>query len=195
MKKLQDRNHKARMIRWGVSLSSILFVVCLAGCASDNDDGAIEASGFIEGEEVIVASEVSGQIAEMLVDRGDRVEAGQVLVHLDDALLRSQRIEAEAGLAVAQADLDRVLAGARPEEIAAARAALDQAQAELEGAVQAVINAQDVISNPLSLDAEIAGARTEVALAEQNVEMAEAELGEMEVLHGHYSQEGGDGPD
>jgi len=55
-----------------------------------------------------------------------------------------------------------------------------------------VLNAQDVISNPLTLDAEIAGARAQVALAEQNVEMAEANLAETELLHNLYSQEGGD---
>ncbi|MEA3338873.1 MAG: efflux RND transporter periplasmic adaptor subunit [Chloroflexota bacterium] len=174
---------------WSLVIASLILLV---GCGGTQVDGPIVASGFIEGEEAIVASEVSGRIAEMLVERGDAVQASDVLVRLDDALLQNQRTEAEAGLSAVQANLDHVMTGARSEEIAAARAALTQAKADRDGASQAVLNAQDVISNPLALDAEIAGARTQVDLAEQNVEMAEANLAEMELLHGHYSQEGGD---
>ena len=166
--------------------------ICLAACSNTPTNGPITASGFIEGEEVIVAPELSGRISEMLVDRGDTVQAGAVLVRLDDATLQSQRSEAEAGLALARANLDRVLAGARPEEIAAARAALRQADAQRDGAAQAVINAREVISNPLSLNAEIDAARTQVRLAEQDVEMAEADLAETKLKHGVYSEYGGD---
>ncbi|MBN1976992.1 MAG: efflux RND transporter periplasmic adaptor subunit [Anaerolineae bacterium] len=164
----------------------------LAGCGNGQDDGTLVASGFIEGEEVIVAPEVAGRVAEMLVERGDRVAKGDVLVRLDDAVLQSQRLQAEAGLAAAQANLARVTAGARPEAIAAARAALAQAEAERDGAAQAVVLAQEVISNPLALDAEIDGARTQVRLAEQGVEMAKANLQEAELWHGLYIGAGGD---
>jgi HlyD family secretion protein len=169
-------------------------VILLIGCSSDQANGPITASGFIEGEEVVVAPETSGRIAEMLVDRGDVAQAGDVLVRLDDALLRSQRLEAEAGLATARANLDRVLAGARPEEVAAAQAALRQATAQRDGAAQAVIHAREVISNPLALDAEIDAARTQVDLAEQNVEMAEANLAETQLKHKVYTKDakGGD---
>jgi HlyD family secretion protein len=170
----------------------LVLVFVLAGCGSEQPNGPIVASGFIEGEEVTVAPEVSGRIAEMLVDRGDVVQSGDVLVHLDDAVLRTQRLEAEAGLASAQANLTRVLVGARVEEIAAARAALAQAEAELDGADRAVINAQDAITNPLSLDAEIDAAYTQVRLAEQNVEMAEANLAETELQYGIFAGDKGD---
>jgi multidrug resistance efflux pump len=176
-------------------LVGLLFVIgclLLVGCESDVANGPIAASGFIEGKEVIVAPETSGRIAEMLVDRGDDVLAGDVLVRLDDALLQSQRLEAEAGLATANANLARVRAGARPEQISAARAALSQAQAQQEGAAQAVINARDAISNPLALDVEIDAARTQVRLAEQSVEMAEAELAEIELRRSVYHDLSGD---
>ena len=97
-----------------VHCSLILLLVGCAGATAQANDDSLIASGFIEGEEVTVASETSGRIAEMLVDRGDTVQAGDVLIRLDDAALQSQRTEAEAGLSAAQANLDRVLAGARP---------------------------------------------------------------------------------
>jgi HlyD family secretion protein len=172
---------------WSLSL-----VVFLAGCGNGQTDGPIAASGFVEGEEVAVAPETSGRIAEMRVDRGDTVRAGDVLVRLDDALLQSKRLEAEAGVASGRANLARVLAGARVEEITAAQAALAQAEAERDGAAQAVINAREAISNPLSIDLEISAARTQVSLAGQNVEMAEANLAETELKHHVYAKQGGD---
>jgi HlyD family secretion protein len=178
--------------RFLVIFSLLIVHLILDGCNNNEANDTIVASGFIEGTEVTIASESSGRIAEMLVDRGDEVRKGDVLVRLDDAVLQSQRLEAEAGLAAAQANLDRVTAGARPEEIAAARAALAQAEAEQDGAAQAVVHAQEVISNPLSLDAEVDAARTQVRLGEQDVEMAQADLAEMELWHGLHVGEGGD---
>ncbi len=158
-----------------------LIILLLTGCGSNQANGPITASGFIEGEEVIMAPEVGGRIAEIAVERGDAVAAGQVLVRLDDAVLQSQRRQAEAGLAAARANLARVRAGARPEEIAAARAALAQAEAQRDGALRAMLDAQDTISNPLELEAQIDAARTNVRLNEQKVEMARATLAEMEL--------------
>jgi multidrug resistance efflux pump len=185
-------NKPYRTVRFLVIVSLfIVHLTLLSGCNNGKVDGTIVASGFIEGEEVIVASEVSGHVAEMLVERGDRVAVGDKLVHLDGEVLQSQRLEAEAGLAAARANLMRVEAGARSEEIAAAQAALAQAEAERDGAAQAVVLAQEVISNPLALDTEINAAYTQVRLAEQGVEMAEAELAEAELWRGPYIGEGG----
>jgi len=191
-KSANQRINKSASRRAGVLAILVLLGSLLTGCDSNTADGPVVASGFIEGEQVAVAAETSGRIAEMLVDRGDAVQAGDVLVHLDDTLLQNQRLEAEAGLAAARANLAHVLAGARPEEITAAQAALSQAQAQLDGAAQALIEARDAISNPLSLDAEIDGARTQVNLAEQNVEMTRASLAETEFLRNYYAPQGGD---
>jgi HlyD family secretion protein len=189
---MQIQSVKSQILCLSSCVVCMVFAVLLAGCGSGQDDGAIVASGFIEGEEVVIVSEVSGRIAEMLVDRGDVVTATMTLVRLDDAVLQSQRLEAEAGLAAARANLARVQAGARPEQIAAARAALSQAEAERDGAARAVVYAQEVISDPLSLDAEIDAARAQVRLAEQGVEMAKADLAAMELQRGPHIGEGGD---
>jgi HlyD family secretion protein len=190
--RFQIPNPKSPIPNWSWVIGHLILVVLLAGCGGAQTDGAIAASGFIEGEKVAIAAETSGRIAEVLVERGDQVQVGDVLVRLDDALLQSQRLEAEGGVAAARANLAHVLAGARAEEIAAAQAALAQTEAQRDGAAQAVINARDAISNPLSLNVEIDGARTEVDLAEQNVELAEAELAEVELKRNLYAKQGGD---
>jgi len=188
-------NLKLVIGHWSLVILLLSFVIplgllVLVGCGHSPANGPIVASGFVEGKEVIVASETAGRIAAMRADRGEDVEAGDVLVQLDDTLLQSQRLEAEAGVASARANLDRVLVGVRPEEVSAARAALRQAEAQRDGAAQAVINAREVISNPLSLDAEINAARTQVRLAEQDVEMAEANLAEMQLRYSVYVKKG-----
>jgi HlyD family secretion protein len=194
MKRSQSSNPRLPVGRWLLPLACLLLVVLLAGCGESPAaaDGPIVASGFIEGDEVVIASETSGQIVEMFVERGDVVEAGDGLVRLDDVLLQSQRLEAEAGLTGARANLAHVLAGSRPEEIAAAQAALARAEAERDGAAQAVVNATEAISSPISLDAEIDAAYTQARLTEQSVEMAEANLAEIQMRRDVYADQGGD---
>ena len=180
------------LIRLILSLVLSLAVLVLTGCNETSEDGAITASGFIEGEEILVASEVSGRVAEITVSEGDPVEPGQPLVVLDDALLLTERSEAAAAVAAAAANLARVEAGPRPAELAAVRAARLQAEAEQEGALNALENAQQAVENPQELNAQIVEAETQVALAEQDLEMAEADLNETEILYSVYAEQGGD---
>jgi HlyD family secretion protein len=188
---MQIADHASRFTHCALRVALILLLTSCATVQTEDDD-ALTASGFIEGQEVTVAPETQGLIAEILVARGDAVAAGDVVVRLDDATLQSQREEALAALATARANLDRVLAGTRSEEIAAARASLSEAGAARDGAEQAVLNAQEVISNPLSLDAQVDEARAQIDLAEQNVELREAELEETRLKHDVYSEQGGD---
>ncbi len=162
---------------------SLLFLL-LSSCARGEENGPLTVTGFIEGTQVRIAPEVGGRIMEILVDEGDEVTVGQVLVRLDDAFWRSKLREAEAAVAAAEANLARVQAGARPAEIAAAQAALSQAQAERDGAQKALEDARRTLSNPQDLDLQIAEARTQMRLAEQAVERAKAELGAAENLYG-----------
>ncbi len=133
---------------------------------AEPETGGLVASGFIEAEDVAVAAELGGRVVELLADEGDEVEAGQVLVRLDEALLDAQGEVAQAALDVAQAQLAQARAGARPEQIRQAEAALAQAEAARDGAYQAW---QDIIAirdNPQELDAQITLARAQVAVAE-----------------------------
>lgn len=152
----------------------------------------LTASGFIEGLDVTLATEVGGRIDQVLADRGDTVTQGDVVIRLDDSALHSQRREAEAAIASAEAHLAQVLAGARPEEIALARADLAQAEAQAAGAREAAISAREAITNPQTLDARIHEAQSQVALAEQGVEQAEAELAATRLAYSVYEDHGGD---
>ena len=72
----------------------------------------VQAPGEVESfAEVDIASEVVGKILEMPVEEGDRVDAGDLLCRLDDALYRAQVLSGEANVAklkamITQADAD-----------------------------------------------------------------------------------------
>jgi len=96
-----------------------------------------------------------GRVAEVLVKENDQVKAGQPLVKLQDAELR-------AALAAAQAELKHLQAGARPEEIAAAQANLDMANAQVKAAQVEL----DRIKSGVQQAAAIATAQAQLAQAE-----------------------------
>lgn len=75
---------------------------------------------------------IGGIVAEILVQEGDRVQAGQVLLRLNSSRQRANLAQMEAQLRRAQARYEQVAAGSRPQEIMAAKASVDAAQAYLE---------------------------------------------------------------
>ncbi|MFO6485073.1 secretion protein HlyD [Escherichia coli] len=72
---------------------------------------------------------VGGRVESLAVDEGDAIKAGQVLGELDHKPYEIALMQAKAGVSVAQAQYDLMLAGYRDEEIAQAAAAVKQAQA------------------------------------------------------------------
>jgi HlyD family secretion protein len=58
-----------------------------------------------------ISPRISGRVAQVLVDQGDKVIKGQKLVLLDDEDLRQQVEIAKAGLSVAQAGVEKAVSG------------------------------------------------------------------------------------
>jgi HlyD family secretion protein len=94
----------------------------------------LKGSGTVEATQVNIGPEVAGRVVEVMADEGQAVKAGQVLIRLDDALLVAQRAQAEAAVNTARAQRDQLLASARPQQLAAARATISSTQASLSGA-------------------------------------------------------------
>lgn len=93
----------------------------------------VEATGNLSPQEQATLSfSAQGTLAELLVRTGDRVQAGQSLARLEQRELELQVAQAKAALEAAQANLDKALAGSRPEDVRVAQASLDQALANLE---------------------------------------------------------------
>jgi HlyD family secretion protein len=85
---------------------------------------------------VQVGSQLSGQIAELLVDFNDEVKQGQPLAELDPSTFQSQVHAAEAALEVARAEILKQRAELQTaiSEVASARHGLDVAAAHVESA-------------------------------------------------------------
>ena len=168
-----------RMLRKYVWLLAIIVALATTGCldtAVANGDTALVASGTIRAQEIRIASEFGGRIQNVNVQVGQEVQAGDAIVILGTTPWQLQLSPAEAAVVAAQADLAVLEAGAHPAEIKAARASLVLAEAQRDGALKAWENALAVVENPQELDARIVEARTQVAMAAQGVEMAEAQL-------------------
>jgi multidrug resistance efflux pump len=87
-------------------------------------------SGTIEARDARVGSLVGGRVLEVLVEEGDSVAAGQLLVRLDGEMIASQVKEQEARVAQAKAAFDRVVSGPRREQIERARIEWERAEKE-----------------------------------------------------------------
>ena len=88
-----------------------------------------EWAGTVEARTVTIASRTGGRVHKLLAQEGDHVTAGQAIVELEPGDLTAQRAMADAQLQQAQAALDKLKKGARPEEIAQANARAAQAGA------------------------------------------------------------------
>ena len=90
----------------------------------------LQLYGNVDLREIELAFNGAERIETVLAAEGDRVRRGQVLARLDTGRLTPKAAQAEAQ-AAAQAEVVKKLHdGSRPEEVAQARANLDQAQAE-----------------------------------------------------------------
>jgi HlyD family secretion protein len=99
-----------------------------------NDVGGtvLSATGYIVAHHTInVNSKVTGRLAWIGVEKGDKVKEGQVLVRLEDQEFRASYNQAKGTVANARAYLDELQHGSRPEEIQQAQHNLDEARATL----------------------------------------------------------------
>ena len=158
-------------------------------------DRTLNASGTVAAyERIPVMSQASGlQITDVLVERGEYVERGQILARLNNRVLSAEKTQAEGAVSQARARLAELQAGSRREEIARAesrvanaRSAVAQAQSDLELVQKRVkrntsLQAEGAISRD-RLD-EILNqervARSELAKANANLEEARQELAQL----------------
>ena len=91
-----------------------------------------EWSGTVEARTISIGSRAGGRVKEVLVHEGDRVTAGQPIVILEPGDLDAQKLMAQGALDQAKATLEKLVKGARPEELDQARARAQTASAALE---------------------------------------------------------------
>lgn len=109
-----------------------LFVSC-----GTRNGSSLEVAGQVEAVTVSAGSRVGGRVAEVLADEGQRVTQGDVLIRLETSEADAAMAAARAKLAQAEATLEKLVAGARPEEVRQAEAIAEQARQRYQIAQQA----------------------------------------------------------
>jgi len=87
----------------------------------DETNDKLQASGTIEAIDISVSPEMAGKVAEVLVNEGDTVKVGELLLSLDDSLLAAQR-----GTAAVQVDMANAAALTSDSTLASAQTQYDQ---------------------------------------------------------------------
>ena len=123
-------------------------------------DAGLVLYGNVDIREVDLGFRVPGRLQAMRFEEGDEVAAGDLLAELDGQPLREALAVAEAGVLEAQARLDRLNSGSRPQEVRRAQAQVAEAKAALKDAELDLVRQQELFDDGLNsrhaLDAAIA---------------------------------------
>jgi multidrug resistance efflux pump len=184
-----------------LQITGIFMLIIILATACDaipedlfnSEDGeTLQASGVVEANEVVIAPEIGGRIAEVWAKEGDQLQKGDPVFRIKDELLESQLIQVKSELGVAQANYDLVAVGMMEEEkqaaIASAELELASAQYALDllyddhdlltaQTLQAKKDAEDALDDLNNPELQQALALEAIAVANKAIEKAEKKLG------------------
>ncbi|MBK7105966.1 MAG: efflux RND transporter periplasmic adaptor subunit [Ignavibacteriae bacterium] len=110
------------------NFSLLLIIVLITGCGNTENNSYIEETGTIESKNVVVSSKNIGEVKSFLFEEGEKVNAGDTILIIDQEALELQLDQALAGVQISQAQLDLIKKGARSEDINQAEEMLKQAE-------------------------------------------------------------------
>ena len=127
-KRHAEKADKSAMIKKALLALLVLIVlgVIAYGLYKSNQHSEPEVvtlQGQMQMQQTSIAAKVPGRIAKILVTEGDAVTVGQQLIEMDSPEINAKINQARAGKQMAQSQLDKAENGARPQEIAQAKAA------------------------------------------------------------------------
>ncbi|MBV9087394.1 MAG: biotin/lipoyl-binding protein, partial [Acidobacteriaceae bacterium] len=112
-------------------------------------------------------------VKRVLVQQGDHVKAGQLLLQLDDADARAQAQKALAQLRGAEADLNAVRGGGTHEEVLTNESELIKARGDLDGARRNYEALQGLLKTGAASSAEVDQAKARMQAAQAQVSLLE----------------------
>jgi HlyD family secretion protein len=131
-------------------LSPAIFEVEVARTTAESGDVGgvvLSAGGYVVAHHKIsVNSKVTGRVAWIGVEKGDKVKQGQVLVRLEDDEFRAQSEQARGAVESARARLAQLQNGSRPEEIQQTEHNLNEARATATNDKITLDRTQDLVS-------------------------------------------------
>ncbi len=153
-------------VYWSSSLSTL--TVRLTEVSASSLQASIDTNGKIEAErEFEVRAPLAGICRKILVKEGDKLNAGQLILSIDDAALRAEAAGAQAELEAAEADLRNVRRGAAPEEANQAESEVVRYRLELDDARKSLETNEWLLKRDAIARAEVDQSRREVARVQQ----------------------------
>jgi multidrug resistance efflux pump len=139
---------------------------------------AFTAPGHVEGAgpPLAIGSAAGGIVASVLVQEGERVRVGQVLVKLDCRPLEAEVQARAAHLAAAQATYDRFRNGPRPDEVAVGEAVVGYSQARAEEAKKTLQRAETLQEGVTVTTAHLLEVQRDARIAAAQLEEARSRL-------------------
>ena len=142
-------------------------------------EAAIAGTGMVEPEteSIAVGSPLSGVVQEVLVKVGNKIERDKTpLFRLDDRSLRAELVTRETNLQAAQAQLERLQATPRPEDVPPAEARLKEMQENLADKVDQYDRIATLVGTAAVTDDEIMRRKQAMEVARQQMHKADADL-------------------
>ena len=140
----------------------------------------VTAAGTVASEvEVVVSSDVSGEIVTLAVQEGDQVQAGQLLLRIRPDIYASQAEQAQTQVAAAQSGVGeaRGSVGEAEQAVVQARADVAQATADRERAERAYRRQQDLFDRDVVSAADLEAARGAYEVARASEQAARERVG------------------
>ena len=106
----------------------LVIIALLIGIYVFNQENSMILQGEVEVKTIDLSSKLTGRVKRINIKKGDKVKKGDVLIELDTPEIDAKAQQANATLILAMAQQEKAYNGARYEQIAMAKAALDLAQ-------------------------------------------------------------------
>ena len=170
--------HKTWLTRGALAVA-LLAVLALAWkfARPPADDGAfVRGNGRIEATEVDIAAKAAGRVAEILVNEGDFVKAGDVIAKMDTRAIDAQLAQARAQVANARSARQTALAlvAQRKADAVMAVAVLTQRHTELEVAKKTSARSKALLADRATSAQQADEDAARASNAAANVAVAEA---------------------
>jgi HlyD family secretion protein len=143
---------------------------------SEDPYAAFSLFGNVDVHQVELAFRVTGRIAELKVQEGDKVSAGETLGMLDPVPFQADVDSAKADVQQAQAQFDKTERGFRVEEIGQARATVAQRAADVENAQVTLARLQALLPSGLATHQQIDDAQARLHMSEAQLAVSRQQL-------------------
>jgi HlyD family secretion protein len=138
----------------------------------------IAGSGLVEArrENIPIGVNIPGVVTEVFVKKGEKVTSGAPLFKTDEREFKSMLAVREADLAASKAQLHKLIASPRPEDIPPAKAAAQEAQARLDDAEAALARTERLFQRQMIAASDYDKDRYAYAAAKATYAKAKADL-------------------